>query len=229
MKGLGCIEKEEQLNVCTVCSKGLVLRSEVPFPGYYSSNRKGMEVPEKIFLMIKSSNECIENKVVRLNMEIKAKVDFEFSMNYSHLRLLNKMTPSIAIIISDVTKIDDLLVYIEESGIEFMKATTVKPYISRIQVRKFTVIEPITDGIFSGADESFFYISVPNKLVWEKFTCMIKNVRNSKQLPLFDAAQFTLYNENGIFEFIRIYSKIFNKEQLIELQNEIKTQWDRID
>ncbi len=229
MKGLGCIEKEEQLNVCTVCSKGLVLRSEMPFPGYYSSNRKGMEVPEKIFLMIKSSNECIENRVVRLNMEIKAKVDFDFSMNYSHLRLLNKMTPCIAIIISDVTKIDDLLIYIEESGIEFLKTTTVKPYTSRIQVRKFAVIEPLSDDIYSGSDDFFFYIAVQDKLSWKKFTCMIKNVRNSKQLPLFDAAQFTLYNEEGIFDFIRIYSKSFNKEHLVQLQSEIKTQWARIE
>jgi len=220
MKGLACLQKEEYLTNCDKCSKGLVLRSESPFGAYYSEHPEIQKVPEVLYIAVKSFNECMETKIIRLRKELK-KDDAELKMNYAHITLFNKVIPVVAFHASDVSEGDLIIEKLLQTDIKVLKKQNIKPYVSLVQIRKFVDLEEITDGIYSSHEKFLYYLSVPEKLAWKDFKECVNICKNSHNFPQFDSAQLSLFQYDDIKEFVRIYSQTATEDDLKRIKAEL--------
>lgn len=220
MKGLACLQKEEELKVCKKCKKGLVLKSERPFGAYYSERPEIQKVPDVLYIAVKSFNECMETKIIRLKKDLK-KNDAELKMNYAHITLFNKVIPVVAFHARDISEGDLIIEKLIKTDIKILKKQRIKPYVSLVQIRKFVDLEEIAEGVYSSHEKFHYYLSVSEKIEWEDFRECVNTCRNSHNFPNFDAAQLSLFQYDNIKEFVRIYSQTATTDDLIKMKDEM--------
>jgi len=220
MKGLACLQKEEVLKVCQKCKKGLVLKSESPYGAYYSEHPEVQKVPDVLYIAVKSFNECMETKIIRLKKELK-KYDAELKMNYAHITLFNKVIPVVTFHARDISEGDLIIERLTKTDIKILKKQSIKPYVSLVQIRKFVDLEEIAEGVYSSYEKFHHYLSVPDKIKWEDFRECVNTCRNSHNFPHFDVAQLSLFQYDNIKEFVRIYSQTVTTDDLIKMKDEM--------
>ncbi len=220
MKGLACLQKEEYLTVCKKCTKGLVLRSESPYGAYYSEHPEVQKTPDVLYIAVKSFNECMETKVIRLRQQLK-KDDAKLKMNYAHITLFNKVIPVVAFHASHISEGDLIIEKLIQTGIKILKKQNIHPYVSLVQIRKFVDLKEIAKGVYTSHEKFHYYLSVPDKIEWEEFRKCVNTCRNSHNFPHFDAAQLSLFQYNNIEEFVRIYSQTATENDLIKMKEEL--------
>jgi len=220
MKGLACLKKEELITGCTESTKGLVLRSKNPYGSYYSEHPEVQKILEVLYIAVKSFNECMETKIIRLNQELK-KDDSDLKLNYAHLTLYNKVVPVVVIHVSDILERDKIIEYLEQTDIKVLKKQNVKPYVSIVQIRKFVDLQKIQPDVYKSHEKFHYYLSVPKNLEWEDFRECVDKCRNSHNFPHFDAAQLSLFQYDSIQEFVRIYSQTATENDLINMRDEL--------
>ncbi len=220
MKGLACLQKEEYLTNCDKCSKGLVLRSESPYGAYYSEHPEIQKTPDVLYIAVKSFNECMETKIIRLRKELE-KDDAELKMNYAHITLFNKVIPVVAFHAGDISEGDKIIERLNQTDIKILKKQKIKPYVSLVQIRKFVDLNEIAEGVYSSHEKFHYYLAVPEKIDWEDFRECVNICRNSHNFPQFDAAQLSLFQFDDIKEFVRIYSQTATEKDLIKMKDEL--------
>jgi len=225
MEGIVCLEKQEsleQIKIDGIKFKELVLSDTNPFPGYYSE-KPGEDInkPKYAFGIIKQGEGCYEDLVLRAFYKIQKAVDYEFDANYGRISLHNRTQPCIRFKINDFSKVSELISLFKNEGIVFHSSEKVSPYNSNIKIRKFMTFRDYAKDIFTGDKENHYYIKVHKKQKWDDFAKLILSIKGSKEFGTFDAAQTSLYVKGGIVEFVRIYTKSFQKEDFIKLKNEI--------
>ncbi|NPA68958.1 MAG: hypothetical protein GXO50_10155 [Chlorobi bacterium] len=220
MKGLACLQKEEVLKVCNECGKSLVLRSDSPFGSYYSEHPEVQKVSEVLYIAVKSFDECMETKIIKLRQEFK-KDDADLRMNYAHITFFNKIIPVIAVHTDNVPEIDNIIKRLAKTGIKPLKKKNANPYMSIVQIRKFVDLNEISKGVYNSHEKFLYYLSIPEKLEWEAFRECVNICRNSHNFPHFDAAQLSLFQYDKIEEFVRIYSQTATKNDLIKMHEEM--------
>lgn len=225
MRGIVCLEKQERLELLKIEGikfKELVLSDTNPFPGYYSVTPGNENIkPKYVFAIIKQGKGCYEDLVLRLFYKIQKEVNFSFDASYGRITIHNKTKPCIRFSINDFSKVTNLISLFKAGGIEFQKSEKVTPYDSNIKIRKFINFKDFAKDIYIGDKQDHYYIKVPYKQKWDKFAKTIMSIKATKDFKTFDAAQTSLYTENEIIEFIRIYTKSFEKEDFIRLKEEI--------
>ncbi len=225
MKGIVCLEKQESLELLKIEGvkfKELILSDTNPFPGYYSIiPGEEKNKPKYAFALIKQGEGCYEDKVLRTFYKIKKEVDFNFDANYGRITIHNKTKPCIRFTINDFSKVQELILLFKNEGIKFQKSENVNTYKSNIKIRKFISFKEFAENIYTGNKENHYYIKVNRKQKWDEFAKTILSIKATKEFKTFDAAQTSLYTENEIIEFVRIYTESFKKEDFIKLRNEI--------
>ncbi len=220
MKGIACLQKEAFLTTCNKCNKGLVLKSESPYGEYYSEHPEIQKVPDVLYIAVKSFNECIETKIIRLRKELK-KDDPELKMNYAHITLFNKVIPVVAFHAGDISEGDLIIEKLSRTDIKVLKKQRIKPYVSLVQIRKFVDLTKIAEGVYTSHEKFHYYLSVPEKIAWKDFKECVNTCSNSHNFPQFDAAQLSLFQYDDIEEFVRIYSQTATNEDLIKMKDEL--------
>ena len=77
-----------------------------------------------------------------------------------------------------------------------------------IHITKYFETEEIDDGIFHDLNnDNFAYIRVGKKPDWKKFVSITNHVRNNVGGITFDGAQATLYDKDGVVDFVRVYTE----------------------
>lgn len=225
MEGFACHTKEEKIASYTECCKKImILINEEPFPGYFFCNPiDTTKIPHMFFLPIKTDLGCIEEKIWRINIELKKENSKCFEATYSYLTLFNKEMPCIRLDMLETEGLSDIIEKFENAGIIFKKYKSVKSYKSLIKVRQFIKFIDFVPDVYKGEKEHYYYIEVCNKLKWENFNTMILSIRGSNKFKNFDAIQTSLFRKNRINEFIRIYTKSFTEEDFIKLKDELQT------
>lgn len=233
MEGFACLEKQEKLALYTEGGKlkELVLQDVDPYPGYYSETPGIADTgkPKYIFAILKQSEGCYEDFVLRAACKLRNIVDYEFEMNYGRLSVLNKHLPCVRFKLYDLSKTLDLLEKLKAEEIEFEKSFFLKPYKSVIKVRKYLTLTEYTKNIYAGTHINHYYFAVPEKLKWSDFVEMIVSIRGSGEFNSFDAAQISLYGKNDIKEFIRIYTEDFSKEDFCLFREKVLNYLDKFE
>jgi len=130
--------------------------------------------------------------------------------------LYNMLNPCIRF--KDLNTYDEMpaiLKAFEAEGIEFMSNRKIEPYSGIIKVKKYFLIEVISDFLFNDAeDPNMHYFSIPLQLRFNQFEKITLDLKHNLEDPKFDAALGTIFRKSGVIDVIRIYDDKCTPEKL---------------
>jgi len=212
LETIGTIEKKEMLG--PVGYKELVLEAFQPFPGYHGTNVPDHIKPNSLFAITRSK--YTEEKIIRAIQKIKSEQGFSFDGSPGMVTLYNMLNPCIRF--KDLDTYDELppiLKAFEDDGIEFMSNRKIEPYTGIIKVKKYFLVEVLSDYIFKDAeDPNMHYFSIPIQLRFNQFEKITIDLKHNLEDSRFDAALGTIFRKTGVIDVIRIYDDKCTPEKL---------------
>ena len=212
LETIGTIEKKEMLG--PVGYKELVLEAFQPFPGYHGTNIPDHIKPNSLFAITRSK--YTEEKIIRAIQKIKSERGFSFDGSPGMVTLYNMLNPCIRF--KDLDTYDELppiLKAFEDEGIEFMSNRKIEPYTGIIKVKKYFLVEVLSDYLFKDAeDPNMHYFSIPIQLRFNQFEKITIDLKNNLEDSRFDAALGTIFRKTGVIDVIRIYDDKCTPEKL---------------
>jgi hypothetical protein len=212
LETIGTIEKKEMLG--PVGYKELVLEAFQPFPGYHGTTVPDHDKPNLLFAITRSK--YTEEKIIRVIQKIKSEHDFIFDATPGMVTLYNMLNPCIRF--KELAKYEDMPVILkafEDEGIEFMSNRKIEPYSGIIKVKKYFLIEALSEYLFKDAeDPSIHYFSIPIQLRFNQFEKITIDLKHNLDNPKFDAALGTIFRKSGVIDVIRIYDDKMSPERL---------------
>lgn len=207
---IGYIKKEEKLkNIDFNIIQGtFVIENCEPFPGYHGKNLPSEGTPDSVFFIIK--NQMKPEEIIRTGQRIKKyyKND-KIDIAPAWIKYYNKKLNAIRIHhLESYDEIKSLQTCFYDEGIEFSKAKKIDTK-GIIKVQKFFKLEPFEDDIlYKDLDNLMMsYIKLPTYFNWKFFERITEDVKNNMENRNYDAANASIYYENELIEFIRIYKK----------------------
>ena len=212
LETIGTIEKKEMLG--PVGFDDLVLESFHPYPGYHGTTVPDTDKPKSLFIITRSK--YTEEKIIRATQKIKKDRGFEFDGSPGMVTLYNMLNPCIRIKnVSNYEEIPDILKSYKEEGIEFMSNRKVEPFSGVIKVKKYFILNPITNCSFHDAEDPYmYYFTIPVQLRFNQFEKMTLDIKRNLEDSNFDVALGTIYRKDGIIDVIRVYDEKCNPERL---------------
>jgi hypothetical protein len=217
LETLGSIEKKEMLG--PVGYKQLVLEAFEPFPGYHGTTVPDKDTPQSLFAITRSK--YTEEKLIRVTQKIKVDHKMNFDATPGMVTLYNMLNPCIRF--KDIKSYEDVptvLKAYEDEGIEFMSNRNIEPYTGIIKVKKYFLVEVVSDSIFLDAEEpNMFYFSIPVQLRFNQFEKITLDLKQNIDDSNFDAALGTIYRKTGLVDLIRIYADKYTPERLEQIRS----------
>ncbi len=214
---IGTIENKEMLGPAGFSE--LVLESFNPFPGFYGTDARNSDKPNWLYAITRSK--YTEEKVIRVIQKIKNEHDFKFDATPGMVTLYEMLNPCIRF--RDLESYDDvpaILKAFEEEGIEFMSNRSVEPFTGVLRVKKYFLLEVISDYLFKDLeDPNIHYFSIPAQLRFNQFEKITLDIKEKLENPRFDAALGTMYRRSGMLDIIRIYDNKSTPERLELIRN----------
>ncbi len=209
---LGTIEKKEKLE--PIGYENLVLESHHPFPGYHGTTVPDVDKPMSVFLITKF--DYGEDKIIRIIQKIKKSQKIKFDATPGHVFFIRDMVPCIRLKgIEDYKYIPDILQCFKDEGIAFQANKKVEPYEGLIRIKKYFILEPITDCTLKDIEvPAMTYFQIPKIVDWNSFQTMTEDIKRNIDDPNFDAALATIYRRSGLIDYIRIYDSECSQEKL---------------
>lgn len=203
---IGELSKKETLATVehNTNTNALVLETLSLFPGYHGTTVPEGSEPQSLFLVTKIIHS--DDKIIRAIRNIKKDFPYYFDGAPCKLNLYNK--PAGAIRIKDLSyeHIGKLVERFSEEGFEFLKAKTVAEFSTIIKITKFFKLQSSGDGIYSDENwEGMYYIQIPVQLRWNSFEKITNSIKHNIEDSNFDAALTSMYSEEGVLDFVRIY------------------------
>ena len=203
LETIGTIEKKEMLG--PVGYKELVLEAFHPFPGYHGTTVPDHVIPNSLFAITRSK--YTEEKVIRVTQKIKNDHGYKFDGTPGMVTLYNMLNPCIRF--KDLVSYEEvpaILKVYEDEGLEFMSNRKIEPYTGIIKVKKYFLVEVISDILFKDAeDPNMNYFSIPVQLRFNQFEKITLDLKHNLDDPNFDAALGTIFRKSGLIDMIRIY------------------------
>jgi hypothetical protein len=219
LETIGTIEKKEMLG--PVGYNELVLEAFHPFPGYYGDAVPGNDTPKSLFAITRSK--YTEEKIIRVTQKIKSEHNFKFDGTPGMVTLYNMLNPCIRFKeLTSYEQVPAILKAYEDDGIEFMSNRKIEPFTGIIKVKKYFLMEAISDYAFKDAEvEGVYYFSIPVQLRFNQFEKITIDLKHNIEDHKFDAALGTIFRKSGLVDLIRIYDDKCTLERL----NSIRTKY----
>lgn len=220
MQSIGTVTKKEQLAAVeneTNC-KALLLENQAPYPGYHGSTVPDYLEPDSIFAVTKLMYN--DERLIRCIQTVKKHAAYsKFDAVPGTIYIQNQLANVLRFKRLPYALVGDIIHEFEACGIEFRKAKKVSPYTSIIRIRKFFSIKEVGDGIFQDMGEQCIsYIKLPVMLRWSTFEKITLNMKYNMEDRNFDAAQTSLYDVEGLVDFVRIYDKDSCQGKLLHIK-----------
>ena len=207
--------------------RALILESLQPYPGYHGTTIPDMLEPESLFVVTKAAYS--DEEIIRAIQQVKKKFTIPFDAAPGSILFQNKAVDIIRFKGLSYNMISEVVEHFTDAGIAFERAKKMGPYESIIRIGKFFRIRKIADGIYEDMDVSqFFYLQVPSQINWDLFEEMTKNIRYNIETIIFDAAQTSVYDANGLVDFVRIYDTDKDIDNLISIRNNYLNAFERL-
>jgi hypothetical protein len=212
LETIGTIEKKEMLG--PVGYKELVLEAFQPFPGYHGTTVPDHVEPNSLFAITRSK--YTEEKVIRAIQKLKMDPNLQFDGTPGMVTLYNMLNPCIRF--KDLKSYDEMpaiLKAFELEGIEFMSNRKIEPFSGIIKVKKYFLLEVVSDFLFKDVEEpNMHYFSIPLQLRFSQFEKITLDLKRNLEDPNFDAALGTIFRKTGVIDIIRIYDDKGSPERL---------------
>ncbi|MCK9401141.1 MAG: hypothetical protein M0Q51_14260 [Bacteroidales bacterium] len=212
LETIGTIEKKEMLG--PVGYNQLVLEAFHPFPGYHGTTVPDNDMPKSLFAITRSK--YTEEKIIRVTQKIKSDHNIKFDGTPGMVTLYNMLNPCIRFKeLTSYKEVPRILKAYEDEGIEFMGNRKIEPYTGIIKVKKYFLMEAISDYTFKDAEvASVYYLSIPVQLRFNQFEKITVDLKRNMENPKFDAALGTIFRKSGLVDLIRIYDDKCTPERL---------------
>lgn len=212
LETIGTIEKKELLG--PVGYSDLVLESFMPFPGYHGTTVPDSMKPRSLFIITRSK--YIEEKIIRVTQKIKTDHHFEFDGTPGLVTLYNMLNPCIRLKnLKSYERVPDILQAYKEEGIEFMANRKIEPFTGIIKVKKYFLLEPLSEEIFLDAESAnIFYFSIPVQLRFAQFEKITMEIKQNMPEHNFDVALGTIFRRFGLIDIIRVYDENCTPERI---------------
>ncbi|MBC8320211.1 MAG: hypothetical protein H8E34_05770 [Bacteroidetes bacterium] len=219
IQSVGTIVKKEKLASVEneTNSRALILESLLPYPGYHGTTIPDKLEPESLFVVTK--NVYNDERIIRTIQEVKKSTKIHFDAVPGTIYLQNNLVSIIRFKDVSYNTIAELIENFIREGIEFEKAKKIAPYEGIIRIRKFFRLSKLIEGIYEDMDvKEFFYLQVPVLIDWEEFEVITRNIKYNIENNVFDAAQTSVYDAQGLVDFVRIYDKNTNIDKLSSIR-----------
>ncbi len=217
----GFIIKEETVVTVEngIIPETFVLESIDPFPGFrvQESEYKSVE-PMHLFFVTKQSYHT--EHLLRTTEHIKKFFAHDFIMDIAELTIFNDVCFALRIKnLPNYNLIQELQNWYKDEGIIFEKKRKIEANIIS-KVRKFVLIDQLSEFIYKDKEEpNIHYFEIPKQLHWMMFVKLTNLVRSSFDYTYnFDAAIGGIFRNTGVVDVIRIYSKNFPTEKILNVR-----------
>jgi hypothetical protein len=212
LETIGTIEKKEMLG--PVGYKELVLEAFKPFPGYHGTTVPDHVEPNSLFAITRSK--YTEEKIIRVIQKIKNEMKLDFDATPGMVTLYNMLNPCIRFKhMKSYDVMPAILKTFEDEGIEFMSNRKIEPFTGIIKVKKYFLLEVISDILFNDAEDPYMhYFSIPIQLRFSQFEKITLDLKRNLENANFDAALGTIFRKSGVVDMIRIYDDKGSPERL---------------
>lgn len=205
---IGRVSKKENLASVEHDTRttALVLESLFPFPGYHGTTVPDRTDPKSLFLV--TNTLYSDDKIIRAIQSVKKNHSLSFDGAPGLTNLYNEPAGVIRLKYIHYHQVGEIAAALQEEGINFMKKRKVSEYSSLIKITKFFSVNRVSDGIYN--DESWkemYYLHVPVEMNWNAFEKITTSIKHNVEDNNFDAALTTMYDKNGVLDFVRIYDE----------------------
>lgn len=216
---IGTITKKEHLSLVEneTNSNKLIIESKKPFPGYNDLTVPDNLEPQSLFAITKLLYN--DERIIRSVQAVKQLTKTKFDAAPGTIIIRNETFNFIRFKHLAYGQMGDILNYFTDEGIDFRRTRKVTPYETIIRVRKFFKMKETTDDLYQDMnDPHTFYIRIPVSLRWTTFERISMNIKYNMEDKNFDAAQTSVYAENGLIDFVRIYDKDCCQGKLLHIK-----------
>ncbi len=229
LTSIGKITKKESLISIDFEQKcdALILESSQPFPGYHGITLPA-DKPLALYLVLKSNH--TDEEIIRAIQKIKnGKTFVHFDGAPGTIDMNRKKVTVIRIKDAGYKDIPALLGKFANHGFVFAKYKETPAFDTLIKITKYFKIKEIDDGIFVDlTEECFHYIKIPVLPDWETFEDITKKIKYNIEDNNFDAALCSMYNQEGLIDFIRIFDENSGKNKMSYIKNKYLDQINKI-
>ena len=235
IESLGFVIKKEKIaNLETEHSfSELILEDVDPYPGFYDHYHVPMnedeQKPRSLFAVIKNNSLDQMDDFIRTTNRIKKQTGLKFDAIMGILELQNHTEGCIRINTEEYEPLPEIIRQYSNHGVDFLANRSIKPYISLISLRKYFIMDEISERIYKDSEmPNTFYIKLDKYLKWEQFEKISIMIRNNWHHKIYDAAQAGIYSREGVVELVRIYDRDTNMEHLKYLKEKYEIEISRI-
>lgn len=219
LKSIGYITKKEKLSSVEHDTKttALVMESLFPFPGYNGTTVPDRTDPRALFLV--TDGDYNDDTIIRAVQKVKLDFPHTFDGAPGIIELFNTPSKTIRIKYLAYDLVGSLVEAFEKNGIRFQREKKVSPYTSIIKITKYFQISNNIDGIYNDDNwKGMFYLKIPVKLKWDDFEKISISIKHNVEDNNYDAALTTMYDEEGVLDFVRIYDEQWCQGKLIYIR-----------
>jgi len=204
----GYIQKEEILTPVgdNIVANTSVLESLHPFPGYYGDNYPDKSQPRSIFILLNEPYSFEE--IARKTKRIKRRFQFDFNASEGTIFISPYEYNCLRIkYLQSFTNLPELQKEYMNEHIKFYKGKDIRKK-AIIRINKVFRVYESNGGIYKDADDPYkCYLEIPEKLPWEDFIRITRNIKNNLVDHMFDAALGVIYRSQELIDVIRIYDQ----------------------
>jgi hypothetical protein len=208
IRSVGTIVKKEKLASIenATSSKTLILESLLPYPGYHGTTIPDKLEPESLFAVTKLIYQ--DEQIIRTIQKVKESCKITFDAVPGTIFLKNNPVNIIRFKGIGYNMISEIIKHFTDAGINFEKVRKIAPYGSIIRIRKFFNMNMLSEGIYEDMDvKEFFYVQVSKYPDWDTFEEITRNIKYNIEDLVFDGAQTSVYDAQGLVDFVRIYDR----------------------
>ena len=220
IESIGFVTKKEHVKSVeyNTRSKIMVLESDKPFPGYYNRHSNPYEKKTySIFAVTKLLYN--DERFIRAIQAVKKDRRFIFDGAPGSMIYQNKSYNLIRFKDLPYSDVDEVLDQFIQNGIEFRKAIKIHPSESLIKVRKFFCMKEEMDNVFQDKNEEYLsYIVLPSNIRWSTFEKITMDIKYNIEDKNFDVAQTSVYAQEGLIDFVRIYDRNSCQGKLLHIK-----------
>lgn len=219
IESLGTIIKKEHLALVEseTNSNSLILENSKPYPGYHGSTVPDSLEPDSLFAITKLLYN--DERIIRAIQAVKRMTDKTFDAAPGIVTIQNEINHFVRVKYLQYKQAGEVISEFVNAGIEFRRKRKVSPFETIIRVKKFFKIKEGMDGVYYDMEnKNMFYLQIPVFLRWVTFEKITMNIKYNMEDKNFDAAQTSVYTEEGLMDFVRIYDKDSCQGKLIHIR-----------
>lgn len=208
LKSIGYVAKKEDLASVEYDTKSsaLVMESLFPFPGYNGTTVPDRTDPRSLFFV--TEKEYKDDEIIRAIRNVKKDFSHHFDGTPGIIELYNIPSKVVRIKYLAYDKINSLVKAFEDNGIKFQSDKRISQYPSIIKITKYFKLQPSSEGIYNDTYwKGMYYLQLPVGLKWKDFEKITMSIKHNIEDNNFDAALTTMYSEDGVLDFVRIYDE----------------------